>query len=398
MRPNQNEAYTLNGGKRAPIDGWGGRVVGPWETVEPWQSTWLPYYHGRIGSKGKPTTVNGRKWSPNREYYLETRTASLGSGVTTFESYNQGRLWRYIVTGPGIGFPGDYTYFPASPTNGVDWNTWNRICAELYVKAGRRQVNYGEALAESKSTFRMLVSSVQTLAKAALAARRGNFSEVARHLGVDAISFRKGTPGSSKWLAYQFGWLPLMSDIVDTSQLLQKGLQTGPQLFSAVRNLSFTEDWGNRPVSWYQKVETNTRTFRYKAKAWWKISDSTVASLSQLGLLNPLEVAWAVQPFSFVVDWFLPVSTLLEAYTARLGTTFVDGFVGYEFKSVASCSPNWESGNDKLLSSSWRLTSERMQYWRTPLSGYYVPLPYMKSPFSTSHAISAIALIRQLSR
>jgi hypothetical protein len=33
-----------------------------------------------------------------------------------------------------------------------------------------------------------------------------------------------------------------------------------------------------------------------------------------LGLVNPLEIAWEVVPYSFVVDWFLPVGSYIAAW------------------------------------------------------------------------------------
>jgi len=47
--------------------------------------------------------------------------------------------------------------------------------------------------------------------------------------------------------------------------------------------------------------------------------------MSQTGFLNPINLVWEILPFSFVVDWFLPIGPYLEAASAFNGLEFVDG-------------------------------------------------------------------------
>jgi hypothetical protein len=37
-----------------------------------------------------------------------------------------------------------------------------------------------------------------------------------------------------------------------------------------------------------------------------------MSEIRQMGVLDPLSVAWEVLPFSFVADWFIPIGTYLE--------------------------------------------------------------------------------------
>jgi hypothetical protein len=48
--------------------------------------------------------------------------------------------------------------------------------------------------------------------------------------------------------------------------------------------------------------------------------------LQQMGLTNPLEVAWELIPFSFVADWFISVGDWLRGLTALHGLRIVSGF------------------------------------------------------------------------
>lgn len=49
------------------------------------------------------------------------------------------------------------------------------------------------------------------------------------------------------------------------------------------------------------------------------VKNADLFKANQLGLINPATVAWEVVPFSFLVDWFLPVSRFLESQTDTLG-------------------------------------------------------------------------------
>lgn len=50
-----------------------------------------------------------------------------------------------------------------------------------------------------------------------------------------------------------------------------------------------------------------------------------LSALGSLGLTNPLDVAWEVLPFSFVVDWFIPIGNWLNVLDAMHGYRFRAG-------------------------------------------------------------------------
>lgn len=45
-----------------------------------------------------------------------------------------------------------------------------------------------------------------------------------------------------------------------------------------------------------------------------------------LGLTNPAAIAWELVPFSFVVDWFIPIGNFLNSWTDFLGLRFEDSY------------------------------------------------------------------------
>lgn len=347
--------------------------------------------------KGKPTTVGGQKWSPCRSYfrYADVMTplpgpsvTKQGDTVTTFHGLSD------LVTNYD-------TVAMRSKILDVAWTTQmrNRVNTELLVKVGQRKVNYGEAIAEGRETISHLAKTTSTVVRALLAARRGQWSRVPKILGVPKKKLRDGASASEKWLEYQYGWLPLLGDINDSYELFKKGLTRGPQIFSAVRNIRETIDESSTLNKSQNFADCFGRTeICHTGKIFFRIPDSDLSALHQLGLINPLEVAWAIVPYSFVVDWFLPVGSVLEAVSARFGVTFVDGYYGRRVKSHYSSKEKFSATLKKLVSSAPVCDTDTFAYRREKMSTMPWPGFYVKSPFSTSHVTSALALLRQLWR
>lgn len=344
---------------------------------------------------------------------VQKQNAIPGS-VTLVERNVSGQITRsyeytgvgpfYIASWQGLNL-GPHLNAEIIPRN-ISTNQYNRLSTECLLKLKDMEVNIGEALAESKSTVQHLARSTQQVIQALLAARRGNWHGVAKALRVPVkrahVSRRKyadtsSKEGASRWLEYQFGWLPLLGDIHGSYEQIQKGFREKDQLFSVKRKLSETEEGlithaaaQGGPSRW-----ESTRQDRMKLYA--KIDSTTLANASQLGLTAPLQVAWAVVPFSFVVDWFMPIGNLLEGLTAGMGCEFVGGYYSSTVKAECILWETLQPG-ERVVSNPPGLGASASGYSRVALGSFPWPGPYVKSPFSTSHAISALALLRQLWR
>jgi hypothetical protein len=73
-----------------------------------------------------------------------------------------------------------------------------------------------------------------------------------------------------------------------------------------------------------------------KAGGKLRVTCTMTAELETLGLLNPLSLAWELLPYSFVIDWFLPIGDYLAATTASAGMTWVNGWSRTERKQRAT--------------------------------------------------------------
>lgn len=138
---------------------------------------------------------------------------------------------------------------------------------------------------------------------------------------------RKAKKVGSLWLEYWFGWSPLISDIkgaIDVLQDLNLQLSTtftgsGNAVYEYVKN----EPWFYRGQWWVSHRQLGA-TFGCKYRCKMKIYSPNAFNANRLGLTNPATVAWELIPFSFLVDWFLPVGKFLDQYTDLVGLTVYD--------------------------------------------------------------------------
>jgi len=284
-------------------------------------------------------------------------------------------------------------------------NTYNRLSTEILQKIGDRKVSYGESLAESREALNHLSHTASTFVKLLLAVRKGHWAKVPKILGVRPRDLRSLKSFSSRWLEYQYAWMPLINDIYDTHKLLTTGFRKEVQLMSSVRRLTDHHEI-NGPFNWttWQRIGFVSGSSQRTdiMKVYYKVKDSDLAKINQMGLLNPVDIAWAVVPYSFVVDWFLPVGNFLEACTATIGCTFIDGYYSTFISGKYTTNPpvpQLSNSTEYYFDSDTRsFISEFTEYKRTKLTSFPVPALYVKSPFSTSHVVSALALINQLRR
>lgn len=264
-------------------------------------------------------------------------------------------------------------------------NMRNRLITECLLKVNDRKVNLGEALAESRQTIGMLAKTTSTLVRVMLAARRRKWREVGKLLGLggSATKHLSGKTFSDQWLSLQFGWMPLVNDIYGLGQQLQDGFRKDNFLIRAVRQLQDTASYKSTQSILNDDV-IGTIDLRYRCILWYRVSNADLQALSQMGLINPFEVAWAISPFSFLVDWLIPVGNVLEASTATLGLTFTDGVFSLrgDVNVSAECK-NWTWPIPLAGHQNFRFKGYAFGFRRIAITSSPIPMLYMKSPLSS---------------
>lgn len=198
--------------------------------------------------------------------------------------------------------------------------------------------------AELGQTVSMIASFARSASDAIIGLRRGNIHAAAAALGCKPLGrrarakFRREyTYDQSKavangWLAYKYGWMPLLQDVRSAAELASSRITLPPpQRVSAQHTLSMADSadfeggW-----HWYGRngpTKTVTSRINTSCRTTFVFRQSGTPQLpTALGLTNPALVAWELVPLSFVVDWVLPVGDYLNSLDATIGWDLVRGF------------------------------------------------------------------------
>lgn len=253
-------------------------------------------------------------------------------------------------------------------------------------------------LAEGREALNLIASSATKIAKSIMFARKGNFNEAMAALA-GSRSLKTGRRikqrdvAASNWLEVQYGWTPLLKDA-----------ESGAQFLGTVLNAPLT--WEVRARKKFVHGVTNPAgAYTSFPSAVAITKGQIIATLTEVdkialaGLYDPLSVIWEKTPYSFVVDWFLPIGQYLSArgLIQSIKGTFVTT-KKFDFRSGApvwiGSSPNFYCVGGDLGS----FTLKRWNFSRSVSDSLSVPMPSLKGfnqAASWRHCTSAIALLTQ---
>lgn len=178
--------------------------------------------------------------------------------------------------------------------------------------------NLGVFLAEGRQSLGMVASAASRIYGAVNAAHRGNFGRAAHILtdGTEREILRKRRAVATNWLELQYGWLPLINDAYEGATFLADLLNVPmQQRYVARRRVPVSI----RPSSPNWRYSSSSAVERGQIIAFLKQKDTVLLS----GLTDPASIVWEKIPYSFVVDWFIPIGNYLAAHAlarALVGT------------------------------------------------------------------------------
>jgi len=210
---------------------------------------------------------------------------------------------------------------------------------------------------------------------------------------------------SRAWLEYAYGWRPLVQDVFDQTQNLANFLiDRSPAMRYAEGSAKTVKQYSE--VTQTHPMWTNSRMCttenRVRIGCWFTLERDPFNSF---GINNPALIAWELVPFSFVVDWFLPIGNFLESLTATQGLSFQTGFKSLKRKlrvtslhapTFATISGSFGSADRQKYSGNV-VGAYNQKAWknRSVLTTFPSPIfPAFKDPRSFSHMTSAIALLQ----
>lgn len=393
------------------------------------RNRYLPGYNQPFYLNGTPLDPPVPTSPLNREHFDEYRPATTYVKPDSSGWRTPTRFWHYgshSTPAPGGAFAMEVVNNPYAYTlhgDGAGWNNSvyglqslpdyleDRAVTKALLGLKDEKINLSQNFGERQQLIDLTIDAankcvglISDFLKKKRALSRGKLMSLTLK---DLKKLPKGrnTKGLiNDFLAVQYGVRPLMQDVHGAADALNKRERDGNSYRATVHG----RVGENFDTSWWKSSDYSglfgyrcqvTESHRVHVRLDYALDNPLLASLSQLGITNPADLAWELLPFSFVVDWFLPVGNYLNAFDAALGWTFVGGSLScISRNTVRSNIPTWEDPSNhfpfKLLvdyspyqESNYHF--ERYVYASSPLPR----VPRFKNPFSGQHVANAIALI-----
>lgn len=296
------------------------------------------------------------------------------------------------------------TYFNTFPFNSNNYKSWSYTAdagVEMDAAVLRAREDFidkmrainggpgssvGANIATWRMSFNMLAQRAIQLRNVVQTLRSGNIIGAAKLLRVRPPTVKSRLKGySNVWLEMSYGWKPLLQDIYGAVETLQQPMLHGSGEVvtgSGVVRSDFT--WSSGPY-YYATWQRISRVCKAKVQATVEIKNPNLWLANKLGLINPATVVWEVIPFSFVVDWFVPVGRFLESFTDFVGVETRDAF---NTKYGVIDHELWR--NDKPASE--HMGKRRIQVTRSLGIPPYVLRPRFTG-FASARGANAIALL-----
>lgn len=219
--------------------------------------------------------------------------------------------------------------------------SYSRLQSEI------KRASLGVTVAEGREALTLMALRAGQLYRSFKHLKRGRFGDFVRELKVRPLKkhertrWTKPKHAASIWLEYWFGWAPLVGDIDACVDVLTSAPPPLILTGSATRKIS-----GGGVVNGGGQL----LTYQYSGKAVVKqyarvrIENPNALLRQQAGLTNAAEIAWAIVPFSFLVDWFGNVGDVLRARTDFSGLVIEEAYATAHCKLQSAQSQAWNAG------------------------------------------------------
>lgn len=213
-------------------------------------------------------------------------------------------------------------------------------CHNKFVDALNEQSMWAVNLVEMKQSLGLvtglangLISTVRKVRKFDFVGATREFNRLHESLrlatrrNLRPMSIPKGLKAAPKafannWLAYHFGWEPLVKDIGAAIETLEKPFPNR-KIVARAQHLA-TE---RRYIAGTFWTDINWEYLsKCRMEATVRVNNPNLYLAQQLGFVNPLSVAWELVPFSFVVDWFVNVGQILGQMSEFAGVSVENAY------------------------------------------------------------------------
>jgi hypothetical protein len=292
----------------------------------------------------------------------------------------------------------------------------NSLISKLGARINAADVNIPEDIFQAKQTLSLFTNNSNRLRASIMFLRAGNLGKATASIATSPSKHaiktfsalrRNGISGSrllaEMWLELRYGWIPLIQDIDASIKSFSKFVtQKNGEVVTVKAGMRKTDTGTTQITNGLLVNSKNIGTRFYHVVTQEKMSityrlDSRVVNLfASLGFTSPTALAWELIPYSFVVDWFLPIGNALQAYHTFDGLSFLRGYKTYFTRQYCTVFINY-SGDDlpyTSVTASGAGFASGIKLDRVVLTDFPKPnFPRPKNPVSGIHAANAAALL-----
>jgi hypothetical protein len=305
---------------------------------------WVPDGTNRDGTirwRYKPSWVpTGERRKPRRSLQEHPYTMSY------FKSHDEEVFWRQVhPSGP----PDNWVFRPLTQyglqTTGtlrdkqgrpvtdftISGNDFNKLVNDLAEKVRGTSFNPAISFYEAFESLDMIRKNVTTLARAIRALKTGNTLLAWRYLvyGTERRNLPPPAPNkkvryvdpiTGKWLEMRLGWMPLLQDIKTAAEYAASFMNE-----PATKRVKVQIGKGGSSAGPETGIITNPRR-KFAVRSLIAIFKETLDSNLSFSLKHPELLLWEALPYSFVLDYVLPVGDWLQARAnaSSMNALFVD--------------------------------------------------------------------------
>lgn len=280
----------------------------------------------------------------------------------------------------------------------------NRAYDKFKGKALGESTQLGVLLAERKKSYGMIANRVTGLYRSYRSLRKGDFRGFLRNLSVDPRRKHRNKTraaaheASGLWLEYWFGWSPTVKDLYNTAGVLT--YQYPSEAVSGSSVMRVPRMAGGLASASVRRVCEQEGILIAKTGANVKLVNPDTQLLQQMGLLNPLSIAWELVPFSFVVDWFTKFGNVIEATTDFVGVELSNEYGTYVTKTTGTFDTARRTPSSEWLRPSNHSIYEYRTYTMKRTKGIFKPVATLPRLLnygnSKTRAATAVSLLTTL--
>lgn len=278
-----------------------------WPNGEKKSEKWQWWFRCSPLEKPPAREIPVRPPLPYEQHYTESKTVG--------KDCNNIRAGFYAIDGAPVEF---YRYAA---------DVHNRCYEKFVAKTQAAAAQIGADLAERRQTVDTMEKRLEQLYNAALALKQRRFRHFLYYLNMpyQVIRWKKFKTLADIWLEYHFGWAPLFEDVYNSLMVLQSPVPSLIKVKVRTQVRPPRLDLSNELNEWGVE-EFVYGTLREQMGARVRVTNPNLWKARSLGVTNPVSIAWEFAKFSFVVDWFIPVSQFINSWDAFLGLDVVDPY------------------------------------------------------------------------